>query len=71
MWETFKELVFSRNIVALLIVAFILVLTVRLITSTGRIVVYLIFIGILAACLYYFFPEFVIIVWDSIAPYFQ
>ncbi len=71
MWETLKELVFSRNIVALIIVALMLVLTVRLITSTGRIVIYLIFIGILGGCLYYFFPEFVAIVRGSIEPYFQ
>ncbi len=71
MWETLKELVFSRNIVALIIVALMLVLAVRLITSTGRIVVYMIFIGLLGACLYYFFPEFVSILRGLIEPYFQ
>lgn len=59
MWETVKELVFSRNIIALILVAIMLVLTLHLITHTGRIVVYLIVIGLLGACVYYFFPDFV------------
>jgi hypothetical protein len=71
MWEIIKDLVLSRNIGALLILVLMLLLTLRLITSTGRIIVYLIFIGALGACLYYFFPDFIAIVWELLKPYFQ